>query len=47
MTVLFIGMTVGVIFGGLIGVFATASYFANKEINRLRREQREARYIER
>ena len=43
MTMLFIGMSVGVIIGLLLGSFATAWYSVNKEIDRLRREQREAR----
>ena len=43
MTMLFIGMIVGCIAGLLIGGFGVAWYANGKEIDRLRREQREAR----
>lgn len=43
MTILFIGMVVGCIIGLLIGGFGVAWYAANKEIERLNREQREAK----
>ena len=40
MTMLFIGMTLGVIIGLLIGSFGVAWYAASKEIDRLNRELR-------
>ena len=43
MTILFIGMIVGMIIGLLIGGFAVAWCAASNEIDRLKREQREAR----
>ncbi|MBR1764124.1 MAG: hypothetical protein IJ746_01890 [Ruminococcus sp.] len=43
MTMLFIGMIVGMIIGLLIGGFAVAWYAASKEIDRLRRVQREVK----
>lgn len=43
MTMLFVGMIVGCIIGLLIGGFGVAWYAASKEIERLSREQREAK----
>ena len=43
MTMLFVGMIVGCIIGLLIGGFGVAWYAASKEIERLNREQREAK----
>ena len=40
MTMLFIGMTLGIIIGLLIGGFGVAWYAANKEIQRLNKEMR-------
>ena len=40
MTMLFVGMTLGVIIGLLIGGFGVACYAANKEIQRLNKEMR-------
>ena len=40
MTMLFVGMTLGVIMGLLIGGFGVAWYAASKEIDRLNRELR-------
>jgi len=40
MTMLFVGMTLGVIIGLLIGGFGVAWYAASKEIQRLNKEMR-------
>ena len=40
MTMLFIGMTLGVIMGLLIGGFGVAWYAASKEIDRLNKEMK-------
>lgn len=40
MTMLFVGMTLGIIIGLLIGGFGVAWYAASKEIDRLSRELR-------
>jgi hypothetical protein len=40
MTMLFVGMTLGVIIGLLIGGFGVAWYAASKELDRLNRELR-------
>ena len=40
MTMLFVGMTLGVIIGLLIGGFGVAWYAASKEIDRLNKEMK-------